>query len=67
MKIIVPAGIINYVYELVKSYNSYYQSVSIIKISEKEIKNFRMNLSLMVARTIKNSMNLIGIELPEKM
>ena len=62
-----PAGIINYVYELVKSYNSYYQSVSIIKISEKEIKNFRMNLSLMVARTIKNSMNLIGIELPEKM
>ncbi|MBK56898.1 MAG: hypothetical protein CMC84_06370, partial [Flavobacteriaceae bacterium] len=51
----------------VKSYNSYYQSVSIIKISEKEIKNFRMNLSLLVARTIKNSMNLIGIELPEKM
>ncbi len=62
-----PAGIINFVYELVKSYNSYYQSVSIIKISEKEIKNFRMNLSKMVARTIKNSMDLIGIELPDKM
>ena len=62
-----PAGIINYVYELVKSYNSYYQSVSIIKINKKEIKNFRMNLSKMVARTIKNSMNLIGIELPDKM
>ena len=62
-----PAGIINYVYDLVKSYNSYYQSVSIIKINKKEIKNFRMNLSKMVARTIKNSMNLIGIELPDKM
>jgi len=62
-----PAGIINYVYDLVKSYNSYYQSVSIIKINKKEIKNFRMNLSKMVAITIKNSMNLIGIELPEKM
>ena len=62
-----PAGIINYVYDLVKSYNSYYQSVSIIKINKKEIKNFRMNLSKMVATTIKNSMNLIGIELPDKM
>ena len=62
-----PAGIINYVYDLVKSYNSYYQSVSIIKINKKEIKNFRMNLSKMVAITIKNSMNLIGMELPDKM
>ena len=62
-----PATIINYTYDLVKDYNSYYQSVSILKISDKEMKNFRMSLSLMVARIIRNSMNLVGIEVPEKM
>ena len=62
-----PATIINYIYDLVKDYNSYYQSVSILKISDKEMKNFRMSLSLMVARIIRNSMNLVGIDVPEKM
>ena len=62
-----PATIINYTYDLVKDYNSYYQSVSILKISDKEMKNFRMSLSLMVARIIRNSMNLVGIDVPEKM
>ena len=62
-----PATIINYTYDLVKDYNSYYQSVSILKISDKEMKNFRMSLSLMVARIIRNSMKLIGIDVPEKM
>ena len=62
-----PAIIINYTYDLVKDYNSYYQSVSILKISDKEMKNFRMSLSLMVARIIRNSMNLVGIDVPEKM
>ena len=52
-----PATIINYTYDLVKDYNSYYQSVSILKISDKEMKNFRMSLSLMVARIIRNSMS----------
>ena len=37
------------------------------KISDKEMKNFRMSLSLMVARIIRNSMNLVGIDVPEKM
>ena len=62
-----PATIINYTYDIVKDYNSYYQSVSILKISDKEMKNFRMSLSLMVARIIRNSMNLVGIDVPEKM
>ena len=62
-----PATIINYTYDLVKDYNSYYQSVSILKISDKEMKNFRMSLSFMVARIIRNSMNLVGIDVPEKM
>lgn len=62
-----PATIINYTYDIVKDYNSYYQSVSILKISDKEMKNFRMSLSLMVARIIRNSMNLVGIDVPDKM
>ena len=62
-----PATIINYTYDLVKDYNSYYQSVSILKISDKEMKNFRMSLSFMVARIIRNSMNLVGIDVPDKM
>ena len=62
-----PATIINYTYDIVKDYNSYYQSVSILKISDKEMKNFRMSLSFVVARIIRNSMNLVGIDVPEKM
>ena len=60
-----PALIANYTYELVKSFNSFYQSFTII--GNKPINSFRINLSSKVGEQIKISMNLLGIDLPERM
>ena len=60
-----PALIANYTYELVKSFNSFYQSSTII--GNKPINSFRIQLSSKVGEQIKISMNLLGIDLPERM
>ena len=62
-----PAIIANYTFELVKMFNSYYQSTTILKISDLEIKNFRLALSNKVGQVINSSMKLLGIDVPEKM
>ena len=62
-----PALIANYAFELVKTFNSYYQSTTILKIHDLEIKNFRLTLSNKVGEVIKSSMKLLGVEVPEKM
>ncbi len=62
-----PALIANYVYDLVKEYNQFYHDFSILKEENKDIKTFRLLLSEKVAETIKNGMDLLGIEVPERM
>ena len=62
-----PALIANYTYELVKNFNSYYQTTTILKINDEELKGFRLTLSYKVASIIKSSMKLLGINVPEKM
>ena len=62
-----PALVANYTYELVKSFNSYYQSTSILKVDDNLIKSFRLNLSYKVGLVIKSSMSLLGIDVPNKM
>jgi arginyl-tRNA synthetase len=62
-----PALIANYTYELVKEYNSFYQSVSILGEEDLTKKVFRVQLSKKVAETIKSSFKLLGIEVPERM
>ena len=62
-----PALIANYTYELVKNFNSYYQTTKILKINDEELKGFRLTLSYKVASIIKSSMKLLGINVPEKM
>ncbi|MCG8575870.1 MAG: arginine--tRNA ligase [Flavobacteriales bacterium] len=62
-----PALIANYTYDLVKMYNSFYQSVSIFKEENEAIKQMRLHLSQMVGRVIKTGMQLLGIEVPERM
>ncbi len=62
-----PALIANYTYDLVKDYNSFYQSVPILG-SENEIeKIFRTQLSYKVGYIIKNAFKLLGINVPERM
>ncbi|MBG65442.1 MAG: arginine--tRNA ligase [Flavobacteriales bacterium] len=62
-----PAIIANYVYELSKLYNNYYQSISILNAKDLDLINFRLCLSLKVGETIKNSMNLLGVDVPNRM
>ena len=60
-----PGLIANYCYELVKLYNSFYQSSTIL--GNEEINSFRIMFSNKVGTCIKKSMSLLGIEVPERM
>ena len=62
-----PALIANYTYDLVKEFNSFYQNVSILGADNETEKVFRVQLSHVVANTIKNSFGLLGIQVPERM
>ena len=62
-----PALIANYTYELVKSFNSFYQNVSILGADNNEEKSFRIELSQAVSDVIKTAFGLLGIEVPERM
>jgi arginyl-tRNA synthetase len=62
-----PALVANYTYELVKEYNSFYQSVSILGEENLDKKKFRVQLSKKVADTIRLAFGLLGIAVPERM
>ncbi|MGE6356124.1 arginine--tRNA ligase [Flavobacterium sp. NPDC079362] len=62
-----PALIANYTYDLVKEYNSFYQSVHILGEVDQTKKIFRVQLSQKVAEVIKSAFTLLGIEVPERM
>ncbi len=62
-----PALIANYTYDLVKFYNSFYQSVSIFREEDAAKVNLRLQLSKQVGLVIKSSMNLLGINVPDRM
>ncbi len=62
-----PALVANYTYELVKEYNSFYQTVSILGEENQTKKVFRVQLSQKVSDTIKLAFQLLGIEVPERM
>ncbi|WP_312340989.1 arginine--tRNA ligase [Chryseobacterium binzhouense] len=62
-----PALIANYVYDLVKTYNSFYQSNPILSQEDENIKQMRLNLSNLTAQTIRKSLNLLGIQTVNRM
>jgi len=62
-----PAIIANYTYDLVKEYNSFYQTVPILGCENKNEKIFRTQLSAKVAEIIKAAFKLLGINVPERM
>ncbi len=62
-----PALVANYTYDLVKEYNSFYQTVSILGEENQIKKVFRVQLSKKVSDTIKLAFQLLGIEVPERM
>ena len=62
-----PSIVANYTYQLVKYFNTFYQSISILSEKDNELKKFRILLSRSVGDLIKNSMQLLGINVPKVM
>ena len=62
-----PYMLANYLYSLVKSYNSFYQDYPIITELEENSKNFRIQLSKMTSNLIEKGMKILGIEMPLRM
>ena len=62
-----PALIANYVYELVKEFNSFYQNVSILGEEDPIKRSLRIHLSRKVGEVIATGFDLLGIEVPERM
>lgn len=62
-----PAVVANYVYDLVKEYNSFYHDCPMIKEEDAEVRTMRLLVSDMVAQIIEQGMSLLGIEMPRRM
>jgi len=62
-----PSVIANYVFELAKVYNQFYQAVPIFKETDADKVKFLVALSVKVAEVLKKGMGLLGIQVPEKM
>ena len=62
-----PAMIANYAYELAKAFNSFYQDTPILRDTDTKTMQFRVQLCNIVAQALKNTMKILGIEVPERM
>ena len=62
-----PAFLAQYVYDLAKDYNGFYQELSIFNEPDDPLVTFRISLSRLTAKVIRRSMNLLGIEVPNRM
>ena len=62
-----PALLAQYVYDLAKDYNGFYQELSIFNEPDDPLVTFRISLSRLTAKVIRRSMNLLGIEVPNRM
>ena len=62
-----PALVANYVYDLVKEFNNYYQNTAILTAETEDLINFRLGLSTKVGEVIKTAMRLLGAGVPDRM
>ena len=62
-----PAMVANYAYDLAKAFNSFYQDTPILRESDDNLRAFRVSLCAFVANALKNTMNILGIEVPQRM
>ena len=62
-----PAHLANYIYDLVKVYNSFYQNNPILGQDDEAVKNFRLHLSLLTSKTIRKGLELLGIGVVNRM
>ncbi|MGB1019121.1 MAG: arginine--tRNA ligase [Chitinophagales bacterium] len=57
----------SYIYNVAKAYNKMYAAVSILKAETEALKNFRLCLSEFTGKVLKNNLEILGIEVPERM
>ena len=62
-----PALVANYIYDLVKEYNTYYQNTVILSAESQALINFRLGLSIKVGEVIQTAMRLLGASVPDRM
>ena len=62
-----PALIANYVYDLAKQFNHFYQETPIMRETDAAKRLLRLQISQWVANTLRNGMKLLGIDVPERM
>ena len=66
-KLYSPAIVSNYVFDLVKEFNNFYQTVDILREEDQQKLAFRLCLSQTIGKVIKSSMMLLGVKVPDKM
>lgn len=62
-----PALLANYIYELVKQYNQFYQDIPVLRAESPDAMAFRVRLSAFTAYVIKQGMQLLGVQVPDRM
>ena len=62
-----PALVANFIYDLVKDFNNFYQTTPILTAENSDLINFRLAVSLKVGELIKTSMSLLGARVPNRM
>lgn len=62
-----PNLLANYLYDLAQQFNSFYNSVSVLQADSKHVKLVRLNLTKVVAKVMKEGLDILGIEVPERM
>ncbi|MBR1405605.1 MAG: arginine--tRNA ligase [Bacteroidales bacterium] len=62
-----PAVIANYAYDLAKEFNQYYHDTPILREEDPKLLAFRLELISVLARTLRRAMDILGIQLPERM
>ena len=62
-----PSEVANYCYALAKEFHRFYHDHSILNVDSENVKKFRLDLSQLTADVLKTGMDLLGIEMPERM
>ena len=62
-----PSGVANYAYQLAKSFHRYYHDVSILRAESEEAMAFRFVLIRKIAMVLELAMEMLGIEMPDRM
>lgn len=62
-----PAQLANYIYDLAKEFNGFYHDFPILIEEDADKLNFRLMLAKQVAKSIKNGMSILGIQVPDRM